>query len=96
MTMLDDIASAYWDAFRQGYFKVGGRPEEYPEWKSAPLAVKEETLRCLRHAVEPLKVHFTEELWSEVFPEGVVQRGKPMMPNDQAFVRQTELAEKLG
>lgn len=93
MTQLERMCEAYWEAFRQGFFKVGGRPEDYPEWSRAPAPVKEETRRCMRYAAETLSEHYTDGLWSDLFPEQLVKRGQPMMPNDQAFVQQTKLAE---
>ncbi len=99
MTPLERMCEAYWEAFRQGYFKVGGRPEDYPAWKSAPKAVKEETRRCMRYAAETMRQFYTDGLWEELFPEGMVLRGQDMTPNDTGFVQQTKIAEigeKLG
>lgn len=93
MTRLEAMCAAYWNAFREGFFKVGGRPEEYPDWAHAPAAVKEETRRCMRYAAETLSGQFTDGLWEDLFPEKLVKRGQPMMPNDQAFVQQTRLGE---
>ncbi len=55
MTPLERIAEAYWNAFRDGFVRVGGDPREYPLWSQSNDPVKTETLRCLRHAVETLK-----------------------------------------
>lgn len=95
MTALDAVCAAYWEAFRQGYFRVGGRPEDYPAWDKAPKAIREETMRCMRHAVEPLKEHFTPGLWDEVFPERLAKRGEPLTSADLAFTQQTKLAERF-
>jgi len=94
MTTLDDMCEAYWDAFREGYFKVGGRPEDYPEWKNAPKSIKDETKRCMRFAVQPL-IDKGHESVAGMFPENMVKRGQPMTMNDQAFVGQTKLAENF-
>lgn len=92
MTLLDRMGAAYWEAFRQGYFQVGGRPEDYPRWEDAPKAVKDETLRCLRHAGETLRDVLDADTFNAVFPEPLTKRGEPMTINDQAFVQQTKLA----
>lgn len=101
MTALERMCEAYWEAFRQGYFKVGGRPEDYPTWANAPAAIKEETRRCMRHAaqavVDSLKVKGTaHKAVSGLFPERLAKRGQPLIDNDTAFVQQTKLAENLG
>lgn len=92
MTLLDNMAEAYWNAFREGYFRVGGRPEDYPTWDAATDPVKVETLRCMRHAMEVMRPHFTDGLFDELFPEAVVRRGQPLIPNDEDFVKSQKIA----
>ena len=94
MTPLERMCEKYWEAFRQGYFRVGGRPEDYPDWQHAPKAIKDETRRCMRYAAETLSEHFSDGLWEDLFPEPMVKRGQPMTANDQGFVQQNKLAER--
>lgn len=58
MTPLERMAEKYWNAFRDGYARVGGDAREYPTWAESNDPVKEETMRCLHHAI----VH----IWKEV------------------------------
>lgn len=51
-TMIERMAEAYWNAFRDGYIAVGGRPETYPTWQQSRDPQKDETIRCLRHAMQ--------------------------------------------
>lgn len=60
--MIERMAEAYWNAFRDGYIAVGGRPESYPTWQQSRDPQKDETIRCLRHAVELIAVPTTEAI----------------------------------
>ncbi len=51
-TIIERMSEKYWNAFRDGYIAVGGNPESYPTWQQSTDPVKNETMRCLRHAVE--------------------------------------------
>lgn len=53
-SMIERLGESYWNAFRAGYIAVGGNPAAYPTWQQSTDPVKNETLRCLRHAVEEL------------------------------------------
>lgn len=54
MSAIEKFCAAYWNEFRNGFLKVGGDPS-YPLWKESNDPVKEETMRCMRHALETLK-----------------------------------------
>lgn len=97
MTLLNAMAEAYWNAFRDGYFRVGGRPEDYPTWAQSTDPVKAETLRCLRHAVEQVKPHFTDGLFDDLFPEPLAKRSRAKpTPNDADFVKSQKIARMEG
>ncbi len=70
MTPLERMAARYWNAFREGFATAGGNALDYPTWDKSNDPVKEETLRCMRHAVEELKKEWTKS-FDQVFP------GKP-------------------
>lgn len=100
-TMIERMAEAYWNAFRDGYIAVGGRPESYPTWQQSRDPQKDETIRCLRHAVECMKLfpvdlkaeRFWEELFEEMFPEAPTLRTLKQTPTDQAFLTQTDMGK---
>ena len=54
MTPVEKLAQGYWDAFREGFMRVGGK--DYPKWRGSRDPIKDETLRCMRHAAESLRV----------------------------------------
>lgn len=72
MTPLEQAAQAYWNAFRDGFGRVGGDMRQYPTWQQArddnSVAVRNEALRCMRHAMEALKPFWGQE-FSEIFPD---------------------------
>lgn len=81
------LAEAYWEAFRQGVIGVSGQADAYPSWKASRDPVKNETVRCLRHAMEKIR-HPTaamlegqpnkalaKEVWESMFE--VLFPGKP-------------------
>lgn len=84
MTPLERMAEAYWNAFRDGFARVGGNPKEYPVWRKGPPDVTDETLRCMRHGVEALR-----EVWGkpfdEVFPDKPGKRSVRRTRNDEAM-----------
>lgn len=52
---IEQMCRAYWNAFRDGHLAVGGDPL-YPTWDEfSEPAAKDETRRCMRHAVEALR-----------------------------------------
>lgn len=52
--VLEEMCKRYWDAYRDGHIAVGGDPS-YPTWDQfAEAKAKDETRRCMRHAVEAL------------------------------------------
>jgi hypothetical protein len=90
------MCERYWNAFRTGYCAVGGRPEDYPTWKKATDPVKEETRRCMRHAVEALEgVVIESGAMSAFFPNGPKARSLRQIQNDAQFVVSQRLA-RLG
>lgn len=90
MTPLEKFAAAYWDAFRNGFLKVGG-DASYPMWKESNDPVKEETMRCLRHAMETLKKlplsHFVDDDIAPEQRDGIAKmnRGKFVAVLERAF-----------
>src|SRR5689334_7819098 len=77
------MCERYWDAFRAGYCAVGGRPEDYPTWKKATDPVKEETRRCMRHAVEALSGTVVQpDALASFFPAGPKARSLRQIQND--------------
>lgn len=90
MTPLEKFAQSYWDAFRIGFLKVGGSAD-YPKWTESNDPVKEETMRCMRHAMETLKKlplsHFVDDDVAEDQQQAVAKmnRGKFIAVLDRAF-----------
>lgn len=88
MTPLDRFCSAYADEFRNGFLRVGGR--EYPMWKEYPAAVRTETMRCMRHALETLRGQGIDaDAFDAMFPEPCVKRALPLSAQDEL------MAEKM-
>lgn len=85
MTPLERMCEAYWNAFRDGFLRVGGDPK-YPTWAQSNDPVKQETMRCMRHAVETLEGVIPE--FQDVFPDGPSPRraGTPRK-TEKAFAR---------
>lgn len=85
MSVLEEMSAAYWNAFRDGFVRVGGDPKQYPTWRQGrdpnTKAVQSETLRCMRHAAEALR-----DVWGqpfdEVFPERAERRSSARTVND--------------
>lgn len=51
---IEQMCRNYWNAYRDGFLSVGGSAE-YPTWDEFSEAkAKDETRRCMRHAVEAL------------------------------------------
>lgn len=92
--LIEAMCERYWDAFRAGYCESGGRPEDYPTWKQSNDPVKEETRRCMRHAVEALRPHMvTDGAFDDFFPGKLQRRSLGRTPNDDAFVTSQKIAE---
>jgi len=89
--MIERMAEAYWNAFRDGYIAVGGRPETYPTWQQSRDPQKDETIRCLRHAVEEFAHDW--DRFSEFFPDAPQPRKLRPTPTDQAFLTQTDMGK---
>lgn len=90
MSALEKMCEAYWNAFRAGFAKVGGRAQDYPKWESGPPDVKEETMRCMRWAVETLKADFDATkvgtpLFDDLFPDQPRKRLAPRTLNDEVM-----------
>lgn len=89
LQMLEALCEGYWNAFRDGYIAVGGDPASYPVWKNSRDPVKQETRRCMRHAVEQLKeLMFDPTEIKALFPAVPQKRKLKQTPNDEAFARQ--------
>lgn len=92
MTPAEKAAEAYWNAFRDGFARVGGDPKQYPTWKGGKdpntRAVQSETLRCMRHAVEALR-----PFWGKDFDE--IFQDKPVKRSAARTVQDDLMAEKL-
>lgn len=87
------MCERYWDAFRTGYCAVGGRPEDYPTWKQSTDPVKEETRRCMRHAVEALIGTVIEPgAMDEFFPNPPKARSLRAIRNDAEFAVSQKIA----
>jgi len=86
MTPLEKVSEAYWNAFRDGFGQIGGPVWDYPKWSGSRDPIKNETMRCMRHAVEALR-----EVWGkpfdEVFPDSPVKRSLKATKTDRAFAR---------
>lgn len=87
---LEDVAEAYWNAFRAGYVRVGGKARDYPKWKDSTDPIKDETRRCLRHAMEPIIAQVPEV--AALFPDPPKPRAKPHTDTDARFVTSQKLA----
>jgi hypothetical protein len=88
------MCERYWNAFRAGYCAVGGRPEEYPTWKKSTDPVKEETRRCMRHAVEALAGTVIQpDALSSFFPDAPKARSLRQIRNDAQIAVSHKLAE---
>lgn len=77
LPMIERMAEAYWNAFRDGFGDIGVDPKEYPEWRVSNDPVKIETVRCLRHAVQLLKNEGFDR-FDELFPEPPLKRQIPV------------------
>ena len=52
--LVEKMAEAYWNAYRDGYYAAGGKLD-YPVWRGSRDPVRNETLRCMRFAAEALR-----------------------------------------
>lgn len=101
--MSERMAKAYWNAFRDGLLKVAGmRPQDYPTWDQSTDPVKQETVRCMRHAAEELRVAMiaehdcAEEMFGHHFPTPPQPRKLKRIPNDDAQVASQRIARLNG
>lgn len=52
--LIEEMCRRYWNAYRDGFLSVGGSAD-YPTWDEFREAkAKDETRRCMRHAVQAL------------------------------------------
>jgi len=92
--VIELMCERYWDAHRAGYCAVGGRPDDYPTWKKATDPVKEETRRCMRHAVEALDGLVIESgAMASFFPDKPKVRSLRAIQNDAQLAVSFKLAE---
>ena len=93
MTPLERVCEAYWEAFRDGFLRVGGK--DYPHWSQGHAEVKAETMRCMRHAMEVIRGDYEDygrgdgPAWGKIFPEPLAKRGQPLTTQDEV------MAEKI-
>lgn len=91
--LVELMCERYWNAFRQGYCQSGGKPADYPTWKEATDPVKEETRRCMRHAVEVFRgTLVTDGAMDDWFPDRPARRQLPRIDNDSDFVTSQKIA----
>lgn len=77
--LLEQVCRAYWNAYRDGFLSVGG-DKSYPTWDEFNEArAKDETRRCMRHALEVLKTlpdeAFTDDLEKDTIKRLKMERG---------------------
>ena len=69
---IEAMCKAFWNAYRDGFLSVGGS-KDYPTWDEfAEAKAKDETRRCMRHAVEELNGRVTH--FTDLFPDKPVRR----------------------
>lgn len=89
MTSLERICEAYWNAFRDGFLRVGGKG--YPLWNQGHPEVKAETMRCMRHAMETLKGNEIDpDMFDAIFPDLPTKRGQPITPQDEMMAEKVK------
>ncbi len=77
--IVEQVTRAYWNAYRDGFLSVGG-DKSYPTWDEfSEQRAKEETRRCMRHALEVLKTlpdgAFTDDLENDSVKRLKMERG---------------------
>ncbi len=99
-SMIERMSEKYWNAFRDGYIAVGGKPQDYPTWQQSTDPVKNETLRCLRHAVEVLFEEMRTDPYGsgmaqmeDLFPDPPQLRKHPKADHDDKFTTSMKIAE---
>lgn len=90
---IERMCERYWNAYRDGIVKAGLR--DYPKWKESTDPVKEETRRCMRHAVEMLKPELGEA-FATLFPDKPKLRSLKPIPNDQQQAISQQIARMQG
>lgn len=89
MTPLERLCEAYWNAFRDGFLRVGGK--DYPLWVQGHPEVKAETMRCMRHAMETLKgQEIDPDVFDAIFPERPAKRGQPLTLQDAVMAEKVK------
>ena len=86
--IIEAMAERYWNAYQAGITAAGLRG--YPKWHESTDPVKEETRRCMRHAVEAIKKQFAE--FEELFPDKPQRRRLKPIPNDQMQAVSAQIA----
>ena len=77
--ILEQVTRAYWNAYRDGFLSVGG-DKSYPTWDEfSEIKAKDETRRCMRHALEVLKSlpdgAFSDDLEKDTIKRLKMERG---------------------
>jgi hypothetical protein len=96
--MTERMAEKFWNAFRDGYIAAarqsGAKGTDYPTWKQSNDPVKDETRRCMRHAVEELKTLYPNT-FATTFP-GKPERRKLKMSANDAMLRTSLKLGEIG
>lgn len=90
--LIEQMCRAYWNSFRDGFVSIGGDPS-YPMWDEfAEPKAKDETRRCMRHAVEELNGKIDN--FADLFPHKPMRRKgfEKMQAEIQAEALNKELA----
>ena len=77
--VVEQVSRAYWNAYRDGFLSVGG-DKSYPTWDEYnETRAKDETRRCMRHALEVLKTlpdgAFSDDLEKDTIKRLKMERG---------------------
>ena len=70
---IERMCREYWNAYRAGFLSVGG-DKSYPKWDEfTEQRAKDETRRCMRHAVETLRETWGDD-FDTLFPDKPMRR----------------------
>jgi hypothetical protein len=77
--ILEQCCRAYWNEYRNGFLSIGG-DKSYPTWDEfTEQRAKDETRRCMRHALEVLKAlpdgAFSDDLEKDTVKRLKMERG---------------------
>lgn len=87
MSNLEQVCEKYANAFKQGFDRVVGRADAvYPSWGQYSDAIKEETMRCMRHALEEIRDLIPD--FDKHFPEKLEHRKHPREEQDALMAKQ--------